>query len=376
MGFNTTWTNSNFGDLQKISELNQYVDALNERIAFMGAVVFNPQWAVGDNLQDHAKIAAMQSGAFGLGNANPTTWTPAGSFAGVAWVNGGTYSARPWDWVDATYIRAHALGGNTDYTRKYPREHANAASTVYTDGSAFANGHVSRRVSDQQVYNRTSGAWVLASAGTYPDVVTAFGLCAAGDFLGPWLFNEIRDVLKLYGGISLATAWLTDTGDDWSSGNSLAYGSALAARAAALANFAATANFGAVGDPSAQAYQRDIPGFGFTAKLDARRTYQGFTLSSGNPFIGMSYEVYVPGVLVTSAGAGGIYESPPGYTQNVWSLATTTTLALGANKAYAGSTAAPGWAGDPSYPTLPETAKGYGVSGRAAGVVRPAFTYT
>jgi hypothetical protein len=47
------------------------------------------------------------------------------------------------------------------------------------------------------VYLRTAGAWVYA-AGAMPDTVTAYGVMQDGDYIGPWIFNELRDALKLF----------------------------------------------------------------------------------------------------------------------------------------------------------------------------------
>ena len=69
------------------------------------------------------------------------------------------------------------------------------ASTTYTDSSAFSNGHRARALDDGNVYDRTGGAWVVTSnpTGDPPDTVTAYGTMMSGDYIGPWIFNELRD---------------------------------------------------------------------------------------------------------------------------------------------------------------------------------------
>lgn len=96
----------------------------------------------------------------------------------------------------ASSVRGAVLNA-AGWTRKYPREFAGPTATAYNDGSAFADGHKARFVDDGRVYARTAGAWVAAAATAAPDAVTAYGSHAVGDYVGPWVWNELRDVLNL-----------------------------------------------------------------------------------------------------------------------------------------------------------------------------------
>lgn len=47
------------------------------------------------------------------------------------------------------------------------------------------------------IVKREAGAWVPAPGRGHPDLKTEYGLALPGDTIGPWLWNELRDVLNL-----------------------------------------------------------------------------------------------------------------------------------------------------------------------------------
>jgi len=46
------------------------------------------------------------------------------------------------------------------------------------------------------IVQREAGVWVTASERGHPDLKTEYGLAQTGDTIGPWLWNELRDVLN------------------------------------------------------------------------------------------------------------------------------------------------------------------------------------
>jgi hypothetical protein len=186
--------NDTFGigtDFSAAATFNMFVDAVNERFDYPGGPAGFPiaNVSAGDDFQDPSFIAALQNA---VSNNIALYVVPNASADGRAW-NGVEVNPGLPQWTWAAYKTAY-LGGN-EWTRKYPREFAVAASTNYTDGSAFANGHVARNIDDGKVYTRTAGAWVV-TPGALPDVVTAHGVAQAGDYIGAWLFTELRDALN------------------------------------------------------------------------------------------------------------------------------------------------------------------------------------
>lgn len=110
-----------------------------------------------------------------------------------------TYPEKAGDVTTPTVDDSGLTNAGTQTTTITTVTNWNATATVYTDGSAFSNGHRARSTTSGYVYDRTGGAWVVTSnpTGAAPDVITAYGKQVAGDYIGPWLWNELRDAIKL-----------------------------------------------------------------------------------------------------------------------------------------------------------------------------------
>lgn len=122
---------------------------------------------------------------------------------------------EPWTWSE---LAAAAGLNSAGFTRKYPRE---IGVGVAADGDKARAVSTGGGLKAGEVYKRVAGAWVMvdpAVEDARPDTLTAYGYIEPGDYIGPWIWNEIRDVYNhlrwtvdtqtfLYGGYS----WQTST---------------------------------------------------------------------------------------------------------------------------------------------------------------------
>lgn len=140
-------------------------------------------------------------------------------------------------WWTLASIRAEAGISSGGFRRRRPREVASAAANQDTMGNAAVHGQ--RAWLDGQLRRYDGGAWgasdggpvdVLDSSAPAPDHVPP-GRMQAGDYIGPWIFDEARRVLNLlrhtyhptriYGVYSTAPYWFQNGGSaHW--GNSAA----------------------------------------------------------------------------------------------------------------------------------------------------------
>lgn len=208
MAWNDTFDAST--DWAALSFVRMFWDAAAERAAAalvtfptpIGSVAGLARPALGDDVQRRAFWAHLQefvetnyyvfaNQSYDPGDPIPTATT------GTVTSDSLDLSAARWATLAA--FRSAAALDAAGFSRKYPREFSDAASTTYADGSAFADGHRARRRDNGFTYDRVAGAWVLTSnpVGDDPDVVTAHGLMQPGDIIGPWIFNELRDCLNL-----------------------------------------------------------------------------------------------------------------------------------------------------------------------------------
>lgn len=176
--------------------LGMFEQAIWERQQAIGSVPFTlPTYsqtttAVGQVVQGiiktwQAAVFSMCTSYFKTGEGDDLTGVTPSTWA--------SYAATLF-WTEATLL--DAIGKPDGFTRKYERRFATLASSVYADTSAFADGHLARCQADWKIYSRTAGAWVLTTD-TTGDTVTAYGLMVAGDYIGEWCFNELRDALNL-----------------------------------------------------------------------------------------------------------------------------------------------------------------------------------
>lgn len=201
------WTNlpaTNATNWPQVDFLNQFREAYNERADLLLGVAGTNNWlidpvefvslvvekmavpfAVGDDvqaqnpfspsileLQTRLEILARYFGApdlFPVGQQVDIT---------AATANAGLYDLP--DWRDDAGIPA------AGYTRKFPRE-------IASTGDAGNNGERARHTGDLKFYDHAGGTWTLSSDQSSPaDVVEDFGRIEPGDYIGPWIFNELQ----------------------------------------------------------------------------------------------------------------------------------------------------------------------------------------
>jgi hypothetical protein len=171
------------------------------------SVVGGLQLALGD-------VADFSDVIYSEGWADPAaTYDGSGSFPGPLGFAG---------------VRAAAgLATTTGYRRKRPREIAATSDAADTEGNAAADGHRARLLaSPYGIWVRASGAWVASSLPDGPpDVLdtdaaapfacsvsgNTYGAIAEGDYIGPWLFAEMRDMCN-------AMVWTQQTTGDLENG--------------------------------------------------------------------------------------------------------------------------------------------------------------
>ncbi|MEN6532724.1 MAG: hypothetical protein ABFD89_03625 [Bryobacteraceae bacterium] len=120
-----------------------------------------------------------------------------------------------------------ATGMNSSgFTRKFPKEFATAGQTEYGMGHdingddiapvAVANGDKARCLFDSvapafragEVYKRVAGEWVIIEPedeSAEPDTLESNGFILPGDYIGAWIWTEIRDCFN-------HLRWTTDPG--------------------------------------------------------------------------------------------------------------------------------------------------------------------
>ena len=159
----------------EVTFLNQFAEALNEReLAAKGPSA--PQHdtiQLGQTVQSAALVSSWQRSLEGLARyqhyANPYLGLP--HYVHYWWTL--------WSWRAASGI--HFDG----FTRKFPREIA----TLLAPGEA---GQFARWTGDQQTYTHNGTSWGLAADPMGdPDTIVRYGECRLGDYMGPWLWNEM-----------------------------------------------------------------------------------------------------------------------------------------------------------------------------------------
>ncbi|MEM1207754.1 MAG: hypothetical protein AAGI54_00675 [Planctomycetota bacterium] len=72
------------------------------------------------------------------------------------------------------------------FTRKYPRE----IESLVEGGSA---GQRARSTSDGKIYEHNGAGWILSlDQSAAPDTLIGYGNMGLGDYIGPWIFNELQ----------------------------------------------------------------------------------------------------------------------------------------------------------------------------------------
>lgn len=229
-----------------IGFLNQFTRAINERREASYSGVIDLDVEESDDVQGVSFIAGLQSAALAVaqGFQDPDTMDEtAGSIP--ANFNGAS------DWAGDQYTEQAAMdaaGMSDGFTRKRPRE-------IEALDDPGADGQIARYIGeaddgDFKIYEHDGSSWELAADQTsQPDTIeidsTFPRYFEAGDYIGPWIWNELQDLLQvcrivvygLPGGVSLAEA--TNHSDDLQVAGSGAssHASAAAAKAAADADW-------------------------------------------------------------------------------------------------------------------------------------------
>lgn len=351
-------------DWTDADQVNQFLEAYHERTDFSQTFAASGNGVtVGDDVQTHVWVASLQTNLdFEVSNAN---WVkPTQSFSGYT-------SKSQIERVDFAYVSANAWGGNSAWTRKYPREFANSGSSAYADGSAFANGHNARNLATGLVYTRAAGAWVLAAEPAAPDVVTTTGYMQAGDYFGDWIFNELHDVLNLLVWQLAPTCDIVNGSISQYDGSTNVSGSQTSW---ALAQAAAAADFQLRGTTSiilayTSGSANSPPGAVYNAKAASYtgpvRVGFGFPKSCG---VDVFVKAEKPTTIITTVSQSDTTfdSNGQGLTEGVYGTALTTTAGgsygtlTTINIPY-GAAAVPNWCAAP--PTPGSVAAGYYVAG-------------
>lgn len=163
-----------------------------------------------------------------------------------------------------------AIGAGSKFTRKAPRVVATTTSTSDIYGNAAASGQVAILQSTGLTRQYNGSSWIISA--TTPDLLSnkssspngiptdSDGTMQAGDYFGPWIWNELRDALNKLTLTPASTTVISNTGGTGSSGNSnpSPYTSASAAYAAAAANCSLTTGTG--GSANSEQSYVDITG--------------------------------------------------------------------------------------------------------------------
>jgi hypothetical protein len=396
MAWNTVYTT---GDTpQPASVYNMYIAALEERSIIVAGSGPIDYVAAGDDAQDHLlwrRLQELFDGDSTVGDTHHVTaMHPAGGVGsdtlyfcidkdysgddgtgGPASIN----EAGDVDVINWGYIKANALGGNPSFTRKHYREFTNLSATHYNwsdpygyDPTAFADGHYARNLDDGKVYHRVSGAWVLTNL-QRPDLITVYGLAEKDDVYGPWILNELRDVINLCEVCFDLWEYSNPVGRENQFGGGLgsAYSTWALAKAAEEANFNASSS----GYYSTPGYQ--TAGYNDTSTMPASyeagltRTKADIVVQCFNAIIGCQVDVYNVGDNNPYSGTFNNSGDPVAF--GVWTKwdSPLTFAASGADQTVTlGSIAVPTWVGDPSGAPNMLVTNGYTTPDRALRVYR------
>lgn len=138
---------------------------------------------------------------------------------GLVWVVDDDATTWPLAWTWDTLAARVGLDAR-GFTRKLPAEfhpastrynvysgHGASVATINanTSNPLIANGDKARCLSTSgglragEVYKRVAGAWVFvdpAAEPARPDTLVGYGFLEVGDYIGSWIWNEIRDCLN------------------------------------------------------------------------------------------------------------------------------------------------------------------------------------
>lgn len=195
-------------DWSAVTFLNMFVDAINERVAALGfgSVEQLASVSVGTDVQTSVGFA----GAFSI--ANLQGWVGA-NITGFGDINIPIDTTTPptsdaaCRYTITAFLAAAGLSsgaGSALWTRKRPREIASVTATVDHQGNAASTAQLAWVDGLADIYVCvTSGHWFLAPAGSKVDILDSddgdlpYGQMEAGDYIGPHLFNQLRDAINV-----------------------------------------------------------------------------------------------------------------------------------------------------------------------------------
>ena len=211
MGWDDPITNAT--DWSAVSFVSMFWAALNERRLAVGLAAY-PLPAVGADVQIRtANVPTSPTGDFSIyvlqnGLKTLVDWHQFLDTAGRENLDGVFPVSRQSYWEDYihngfpllswTKCLQNAGINNPYFTRKYPKEFLNLSSSTYNDApvnTPAVSGDKARCLADGRVHQRVGGTWI-ETPGSYPDAVTTYGNYNVGDYIGPWIWNELRAVLK------------------------------------------------------------------------------------------------------------------------------------------------------------------------------------
>lgn len=178
-------------DWQSLSFREQFCKAIRERDwAINGTWASHTMPSAGDDCQKaldaYLGPASIQNWITG----NADLFCPTGSHVGDTTKPAYTYQT----------LWAAAGVDASGWTRKYPREIA----SPYAGGSSGQRARC-KAGGTAEYYEHNGTSWQVAADQTSPpDTVETYGVAQPGDYLGPWLFNEVYDCLQLMTCLSLS----------------------------------------------------------------------------------------------------------------------------------------------------------------------------
>lgn len=195
-------------DWAAVGFINQFVEAINERrLATRQAASLQP-YQVGDDVQEWRVANRLQGFAISVA---------------IKFIHPDSFGSLPADPLPSssrfrTYEQVFedaGLAGQSDFTRRQPYEISGSDEiTLDAFGATAVAGDVARWSGDGATHATLGGTpasvtyipgvlyaydgadWLPAPGELEPSVATAYGPVRNGDYLGPWIWNELQAVLQ------------------------------------------------------------------------------------------------------------------------------------------------------------------------------------
>lgn len=210
------WTDMPAADGAEWADLawrTQFVAAIRERKFAVGSDDGLAAWADMDMpaAGDHA--ARWTGDPWSIVRMQDAVESLAPSYLTTTAVTGNAFTdITDLPWYTVASLRSAAGLDASGFTRKYPREIASTADYGETGWRARLTGSGAA-----DYWEHDGASWAAADDQTSPpDTVTDYGHAEVGDYVGPWLFNELRACLDLllYTAHHVTVLASTSKGDD------------------------------------------------------------------------------------------------------------------------------------------------------------------